>query len=142
MASGAENDEKGGQSGGFKFMQQVIGNTQTFIDGDVANLYIEKGLSPGDLKELDGLFKELHDKVQAASSEAVKQSAQEKAVELQTELTKGKNVNTERMNSIIDALVEMVPGALSALVSMFASPILGALVGPATKLVLDHLQKK
>jgi hypothetical protein len=39
-------------------------------------------------------------------------------------------------------LIGLVPAAASGVGSAFATPVLGALVGPATKLVLDKLGRK
>jgi hypothetical protein len=39
-------------------------------------------------------------------------------------------------------LAGLVPGAVSALVSAFASPVIGGLAGPVTKFVLDRIQGK
>lgn len=137
----SDKDKKeGGQRVGFQFNAPVTANQQTFVNGNVDNLSINQGLSVNELKQLDELFQPLKEQVQAASLD--KQSEVEETVQdLHDELSKGQNANAERINTIIDGLVEMVPGALSAVVSMFANPILGALVGPATKLVLDHIKK-
>jgi hypothetical protein len=41
---------------------------------------------------------------------------------------------------LIDKLVDLVPGAISAVVSAFATPILGGVAGPVTRFVLDRLK--
>jgi len=44
------------------------------------------------------------------------------------------------MAKLVEGIVELVPGAVSAVVSAFATPILGGLAGPVTKFVLDKVQ--
>jgi hypothetical protein len=143
MESDPENKRQPGdsQSGGFRFEGPVTGGSQTFIDGDVRNLNITQGLSADELVKLESLFQPLKAEIAAAPPEK-REPAGEKIEEIHDELAKGKAADPTRLNELLDALVAMVPGALSALVSMFANPILGALVGPATKAVLDHLHTK
>jgi hypothetical protein len=43
---------------------------------------------------------------------------------------------------LVDGLVELVPSATSAVVSAFATPILGGIAGPVTGFVLDKLRGK
>lgn len=128
------------QSVGFQFNAPVTAETQTFINGNVDNLNIHCGLSANELQQLSLLFQPIKEQVQLLPQEQ-QGNAEEKLDELHTELAKGQGADTNRLNQVVDALVEMVPGALGAVVSMFATPVLGALVGPATSLVLDHLKK-
>ena len=44
------------------------------------------------------------------------------------------------MAKLIDGIVGLAPAAVSAVVSAFATPILGGVAGPATKYVLDKLR--
>ena len=137
--SGKKRVKKPEPNVGFQFNAPVTGQNQTFIQGDVGN--INQGLSPEDLMKIDGLFQHLQEQVQDAAPPEKQNQANEKVQELHAELSKGQNANADRLNQIVDGLVELVPGALAAVGSMFASPILGALVGPATKFVLAHLKK-
>lgn len=134
-----KNEE--GQKGGFTFHGPVEGNTQTFIEGDVNQLNISSGLSAEQRDQLDTLIQPVKEQLKAAPPDQ-RQPAEEKMNDLKTELTKGHNANADRLNKIIDSLLDLVPGALSALVTMFANPILGALVGPVTKSILDRLHTK
>jgi hypothetical protein len=52
---------------------------------------------------------------------------------LETELAKGKSANDERVATIINGLVELVPGAAAAIVSAFRTPLLAGIAGPVTK---------
>ena len=141
----SESDDKeqktGGQSGGFQFNAPNTANQQMFIDArNASNLNFTQGLAAEDLKELDKLFQPLKEQVQAAPPDKRPQ-AETQVQELHAELAKGSQANTERLTTIIDGLVALVPGALSAVVSMFASPVLAGLVGPATKFILDRIKK-
>lgn len=137
---GKKEKKSSAQSVGFQFNASVTAETQTFINGDVGDLNIHRGLSVNELQQLDLLFQPLKEQVQLLPQEK-QVEAEEKVEELHAELAKGQDANVSRLNQVVDTLVEMVPGALSAVVSMFATPVLGALVGPATNLVLDHLKK-
>jgi len=128
------------QSAGFQFNAPVTAETQTFINGNVDNLNIHRGFSANELRQLDLLFQPIKEQIQLLPQEQ-QGNAEEKVEELHTEVARGEGADANRLNQVVDALVEMVPGALGAVVSMFATPLLGALVGPATSLVLDHLKK-
>ena len=139
---GKKKKKKSEQSIGFQFNDQVSAQGgQTFLSGNVGNLSISQGISAVDLKKLDELFQPFKLQVQQAAPPDKQDQAEEKLQELHAELSKGQNAKADRLNKIIDGLVELVPGALSAVASIFVSPILSALVGPATKLVLDHIKK-
>jgi len=62
--------------------------------------------------------------------------------ELKEEAAKGEKADDGRLARLIDGLVGLVPAAVGAVVSAFASPILGGIVGPATQFVLDRIQKR
>lgn len=68
--------------------------------------------------------------------------AEQKVQELKQEAAKGKAADDSRLGKLIDGLVALAPAAVSTVVSMFATPILGGLVGPVTKFVLDRIQDK
>ncbi len=143
MSSQSDNEEKTNESqkGGFHFHSPVTAENQTFIDGNVANLNNNLGLSAPQLQDLAGLFQPLKEQIQTSSPEK-RQVADQKVGNLYTELAKGTNANADRLNNIIDGLVELIPGALSTLVSMFVNPILGGLVGPVAQAVLERLHSK
>lgn len=66
-------------------------------------------------------------------------AAMQQAKELQSEVAKGKSANDERVADLLNGLVKLVPGAVSAVVSAFASPLLAGIAGPVTKYVLKQL---
>ena len=71
---------------------------------------------------------------------AAKAEAETKLVELQQEAAKGKSANDGVIAKLLEGLVALVPGAVSGVVSAFATPILGGLAGPVTKYVLGKLR--
>jgi len=81
------------------------------------------------------LFKPLDQAIQDAPPEQ-KAQAEEKVATLKEELAKGDDTDDSRVAKLLDGIAELVPGAVSALVGMFADPILAGLVGPVTKFVL------
>ena len=60
--------------------------------------------------------------------------------ELNAEVARGTQADDTKMGKIVDGLVAMVPSAVGAIMHMFATPILGGIVGPVTKFVLDKLK--
>ena len=62
--------------------------------------------------------------------------------ELKRETTKGKDANDSMIAKLVDGLVDLVPGAVSAVVSAFGTPILGGIAGPVTKFALGRIQEK
>ena len=61
---------------------------------------------------------------------------------IRQELAKGAHPDDRVMARLLKELVGLIPAAASAVGSAFATPLLTALVGPATKLVLDKLGGK
>ena len=90
--------------------------------------------------DLESLFAPLLAAV-AKQAPADKQAAAVQQVEeLKAEVAKGKQADDSKMGTIVEGLVAMVPGAVGAVVSMFATPILGGIAGPVTKYVLEKLK--
>ncbi len=108
----------------------VIGGDQTI--NQIA------GLTGADLNQL---FTPLLQVIREAPPER-QAEAMQKAEALKSEVAKGEEADDSRMAKLVDGLTELVPSAVSAVVSMFASPILGGLTGPVTKFVLDKIQGK
>jgi hypothetical protein len=59
---------------------------------------------------------------------------------IQLEIAKGRSADDTVMSKLVDGLVGLVPGAVSAVTSAFASPLLAAVAGPVTKFVLGRLK--
>ena len=144
MGSGKKRKQnKSGQNGGFVFHGDLKADRDMnfFNNQNAGEVAINQNASLGDWKEFNELFRSFKAEVQQAALPEQQTQAEEKIQELHAELSKGQEASGDRLSKIVDGLVEMVPGALSAVVSMFASPILGGLVGPVTKMVLQHIQK-
>lgn len=90
---------------------------------------------------LDAALRPLIEAVRSAPP-ATRAEAEVKLTELKQEAAKGKNANDSVMAKIVDGLVGLVPAAASAVVSVFATPILGGIAGPVTSFVLDKLRGK
>jgi hypothetical protein len=115
-----------------------VGGNVTAGGDFVGHDKITHGVSP---RDLESLFAPLLAAV-AQQAPADKQAAAvEKVAELKAEVAKGKQANDGKIAKIVDGLVDMVPKAVEAVVSTFATPILGGIAGPVTKFVLDKLKK-
>ena len=86
---------------------------------------------------IDAAFRPLDEAVKGAPPEATA-----KLAALKAEAGKGKDADDGVVAKLVDGLVGLVPGATSAVVSAFGTPILGGIAGPVTKFVLDKLQGK
>jgi hypothetical protein len=113
----------------------VGGNVTT--GGDfVGRDKITHGISAGDLA---ALFAPLMAAIAQHPQPAVQAAAVEQVKELKAEVAKGKQADDSKMGKILDGLVAKVPSAVSAVVSIFATPLLSGIVGPVTQYVLDKL---
>ncbi|HRJ42780.1 MAG TPA: caspase family protein [Caldilineaceae bacterium] len=68
--------------------------------------------------------------------------AQAKVEELKAEAAKGERADDEKMASLVEELGGLVPGAVEALVGLFAPGALGKLAGGATKYVLRRIRRQ
>jgi hypothetical protein len=90
---------------------------------------------------LDGALRPLAEAIGSAPAE-VRAQADAKLAALKEEAAKGKDANDGVVAKLVDGLVELVPAATNAVVSAFATPILGGIAGPVTGFVLDKLRGK
>lgn len=120
-----ENSQHG-QSGGVN-ISGVIGSVGGDIVGDSKIVYA-----------LDEALLPVLNAIKSAPPE-VRPEAEAKLAALKQEAARGKDANKGVMEKLVDELVQLVPAAASAVGTAFATPLLGALVGPATKLLLDKL---
>lgn len=125
---------KEGRSGGIDFHGQVDARGANIAGRDL-NISQTSGLSTQDLSQL---FIPLMDAIRQAPPEK-QPEAMQTADELQKELAKGDEADDSRIAGLLDGLVGLVPGAISAVGSIFAQPVLAGLVGPVTKFVLSKL---
>jgi hypothetical protein len=121
-----------GQSGGLN-----ISGTIGAVHGDLVGR--DKIVGAPSAAELDRALKPLIDAVSAEPS-GKRLEAEAKLAVLKQEAAKGEKANDRTIADLVDGLVKLVPGAVSAVVSAFATPILGAVAGPATSFVLDKLR--
>jgi hypothetical protein len=123
-----------GQSGGVNIPGRV---------GDVGGDIIGRDKITGvpSAAELDKALQPLIKAIGAAPAD-VRPSAETKLGELKQEAAKGKDADDGVIAKLVDGLVGLVPGAASAVVSAFATPLLGAIAGPVTGFVLDKLKGK
>lgn len=79
--------------------------------------------------------------------ELAKQAPVEKRAEaiaqadhIEEEVKKGKDADDSTLARLLDGFVQLLPHGAAAVVSAFATPVLGAFVGPVTKFVLDKFR--
>jgi hypothetical protein len=90
---------------------------------------------------LDAALKPLIEVISAAPPEE-RTEAEAKITALKQEVARAKDANDGAIAKLVDGLVGLVPAATSAVVSAFATPILGGIAGPVTDFVLDKLRDK
>jgi hypothetical protein len=122
----------GNQSGGIN----ISGKVDTVHGDMVGHDKIVGAPSPA---ALDDALRPVIEAIRAAPADK-KPEAEEKLAALKQEAAKGKNADDSVVAKLVDGLVGLVPGAVSAVVSAFATPVLGGIAGPVTKFVLDKLQ--
>ena len=123
-----------GQSGGVN-----IGGNVGSVGGDIVGR--DKIVGVPSAAALESALRPLIEAIGAAPADK-RAEAEAKLAALKQEAAKGKDANDGVMAKLVDGLVELVPGAASAVVSAFATPILGAIAGPVTSFVLDKLRGK
>ena len=121
-------DDKSGQSGGINI---TGGNVE--VRGDMTG---RDKITYGEIPraQLDQAFRPLVDAV------GQHEEAKQKVEALKTEAAKGKKADDGVMAKLVEGIVKLVPGAVSAVVSAFGTPLLGGLAGPVTKYVLDKVK--
>lgn len=91
-------------------------------------------------QDLERLFAPLLAAIAQQAPAGMQAAAERQAAELMSEVAKGEHAEDGKIARIIDGLAGMAPGAVGAVVSLFATPILDGIVGPVTKFVLDKLK--
>jgi hypothetical protein len=91
--------------------------------------------------QLEQIFRPLTEAARSAPP-AVQQEVAQKVEELKKEAAKGKSATDSVMAKLVDGIVGLVPGAVSAIAGAFGTPLLAGIAGPATKYVLDKIQGK
>jgi hypothetical protein len=130
-----ENQKSAGQSGGVN----ITGGSIT-VGGDIVGRNKIVGTQISQV-QFDQVFRLIEEAVQAGPPEK-QMEAMQKVKDLKSEATKGEKADDGVVAKLVKGLVGLIPGAVSTVVTAFATPILGGIAGPVTKYVLDELQGK
>ena len=121
-----------------------VGASGIFIGGDVGdgNKFVTGGNTEfiNSTIAINKFFAPIEAALKAAPN--VEAEAIAKLDELKAEAAKGKKADNSVMAKLIDGVVGLVPGAVSAIVGAFGTPILAGIAGPLTKAVLDKIHGK
>jgi hypothetical protein len=128
----SDEEKISNQSGGVSITGGHVTVGRDIVGGDVINY---------SHAQIDEIFRPLAEAVRAAPPEK-QQEAAKKVEALKSEVAKGKSADDSVMGKLVDGIVGLVPGAVSAVVGAFATPVLGGIAGPVTKFMLDKLQGK
>jgi len=115
----------------------VNGSVNTGGGDFVGRDKITHGLTP---KELEPLFAPLLATITQTAPAGMQATAEQHVEDLKSEVANGQHADDGKIAKIIEGLVGKVPDAVSAVVSLFATPVLGGLVGPVTEYVLNKLK--
>ena len=100
---------------------------------------ITTGIEPSDLEPI---FAPLRAAVAQHAPPHKQTEAVQQVQALKAEAAHGDQADDGAMARIIEGLADLVPEAVKAIVSAFASPILSGVAGPVTRWVLDKLKGK
>lgn len=95
----------------------------------------------GGPSEIDTALRPLTEAINRLAPEK-RAEAEAKVSELKEQVAKGKDADDEKTAGIMESLVEMVPDVSKELLTVVGLPLVGAIVGPATKYVLKKLTGK
>jgi hypothetical protein len=129
----SNSEYKTGQSGGINITSSNVTTHGPVVGGN----YTSTAEISRD--QLDQLFGPILAAARTAGHE-VQAEAVEKANSLKQEASKGAKADEGQIAKLVDELLELVPGATSAVVSALGSPILGGIAGPITHWVLKKFQ--
>jgi len=93
-------------------------------------------------EHIDGAFAPIAKAIEATTSPEHRAAAEQKLRALKDEAAKGKNADDSVIAKLVEGLVGLVPGAVSAVVGAFAGPVLSGIAGPVTKYVLEKIEGK
>jgi len=91
-------------------------------------------------RDLEPLFAALLAVIARQASAGTQTAALQQVQALKAEIAKGQAADDSRLGRLLDGLVALVPGAVGAVVALFATPILQGIAGPVTRFVLDKLK--
>lgn len=116
-----------------------------FVGRDKVNVsggFYQPGWNVGTVNQAMGNLTQHFTALEAAVQNAPPENrpqAQAKVEELKAEAAKGDSADDEKVAGLVEEVGELVPGAVEALVGLFAPSALGKLAGGATKYVLRKL---
>jgi len=137
MRSGDQETGMGERTGEGQSGRVNIGGSVGSVGGDIVGR--DKITGAPSAAALDSALRPLREAIGAAPAE-VRTEANAKLTALKQEAAKGKDANDSVIAKLVDGLIELVPAAASAVVSAFATPILGGIAGPVTGFVLDKIR--
>ena len=127
---------KRGQSGGVSNTGTINTGGGHVVGGDMT-ITSTTTYSP---TEIRNTWQPVTEAIQAAPPDK-REAAEAKLQDLKTEVAKGDKAEDSTVAKLVKGLVGLAPSAVSAVVSAFATPILGGVAGPVTKFVLDELSE-
>jgi hypothetical protein len=130
MSEKAGNNQSGGVN---------IGGSVGSVGGDIVGR--DKITGVASATALDEALRPLSKAIETAPIEA-RAEAEKKLTALKEEAAKGDDASDDTVAGLLDELVELAPETAGAVVSAFGSPVLGGIVGAATKYVLGKLRRK
>jgi hypothetical protein len=89
--------------------------------------------------QIDHIFQPIGQAIEAEGG-AGQAAAEEKLRALKDQAAKGDKADDTIVARLLEGIVDLAPGAVSAIIGAFASPILGAISGPITNYVLNKLR--
>jgi hypothetical protein len=131
----SDDERSANQSGGVN-----IGSGNVTVGGDIVGHDKDKIVDSqiSDV-QLNNIFRPLMGALKSAPPE-VQEKAIHKVTALKDEVVKGKSASDGVIAKLLEGLIALVPGAVTAVVSAFGTPILAGVAGPATKYVLDKIR--
>ena len=127
------------RAAGFIFQAPVDAKGAKFIAGDNTVIYESAGFTTQDLSQL---LMPLLDAIKESQAPAQTQEvATRKVTELGQELAKGEKADRSVIDRLVENLVGLVPGAVTAVGTIFGQPVLAGLAGPVTQALLKTIQK-
>ena len=128
---------------------QVAGDQITANIGDNArNVAVGKNIQQAvstqgvDAAALGPIMAQLMRAVVQSSDDAHMVEAMSQVNAIQAEAQKGSDADDSMLANLVQDLVDLAPGAVTAVVTAFATPILAGIAGPTTQFVLKRLGLK
>jgi hypothetical protein len=129
----------GDKVGGDQISVGSISGSTSVALGRGAQAIVNHGPSGADLGHL---FAPLLREVQQTAPPERREEALQTVQALQQEASKGQQANDSRLAGLLEDLVDLVPGAVSTIVGIFATPILTEIAGQVTNYVLEKLHRR